>query len=50
MTFHRSHGLLVAALAAVVLLPDLGGPPLWDEDEPRNAACSLAMWSITDCP
>jgi 4-amino-4-deoxy-L-arabinose transferase-like glycosyltransferase len=48
MTFHRSHGLLVAALAAVVLLPDLGGPPLWDEDEPRNAACSLAMWSSGD--
>jgi len=45
MPFHRSHGLLVAALAALVLLPDLGGPPLWDEDEPRNAACSLAMWS-----
>jgi 4-amino-4-deoxy-L-arabinose transferase-like glycosyltransferase len=48
MTFNRSHGLLVAALAAVVLLPDLGGPPLWDEDEPRNAACSLAMWSSGD--
>jgi 4-amino-4-deoxy-L-arabinose transferase-like glycosyltransferase len=44
----RSPGLLVAALAAVVLLPDLGGPPLWDEDEPRNAACSLAMWSSGD--
>jgi 4-amino-4-deoxy-L-arabinose transferase-like glycosyltransferase len=48
MTFNRSPGLLVAALAAVVLLPDLGGPPLWDEDEPRNAACSLAMWSSGD--
>lgn len=48
MTLHRSPGLLVAALAAVVLLPDLGGPPLWDEDEPRNAACSLAMWSSGD--
>ena len=48
MTFNRSHGLLVAALAAVVLLPGLGGPPLWDEDEPRNAACSLAMWSSGD--
>jgi 4-amino-4-deoxy-L-arabinose transferase-like glycosyltransferase len=48
MTFNRSHGLLVATLAALVLLPDLGGPPLWDEDEPRNAACSLAMWSSGD--
>lgn len=48
MTFHRSHGLLVAACAAAVLLPNLGGPPLWDEDEPRNAACSLAMRSSGD--
>lgn len=48
MPLNRTHGLLVAALAAVVLLPDLGGPPLWDEDEPRNAACSLAMWSSGD--
>ena len=44
----RSHGLLVAALAAVVLLPNLGGPPLWDDDEPRNAACSLAMRASGD--
>ena len=48
MNFCRSHGLLVAALAAVILLPNLGGPPLWDEDEPRNAACSLAMHSSGD--
>ena len=41
-------GLLVAVLAAVVLLPNLGGPPLWDEDEPRNAACSLAMRNSGD--
>ncbi len=41
-------GLLVAALAAGVLLPNLGGPPLWDDDEPRNAACSLAMWDSGD--
>ena len=39
----RSQGLLVAAFAALVLLPNLGVPPLWDDDEPRNAACSLAM-------
>jgi len=48
MNLRRSDGLLVAALAAVVLLPNLGGPPLWDEDEPRNAACSLAMWAGGD--
>jgi 4-amino-4-deoxy-L-arabinose transferase-like glycosyltransferase len=44
----RSHGLLIAALAAVVLLPNVGGPPLWDDDEPRNAACSLAMHATGD--
>ena len=44
----RPHGLLVAALAALVLLPNLGGPALWDDDEPRNAACSLAMHASGD--
>jgi len=43
MPITRSSGLAIAALAAIVLLPNLGGPPLWDDDEPRNAACSLAM-------
>ncbi len=38
----------MATLAAIVLLPNLGGPPLWDEDEPRNAACSLAMLQTGD--
>ena len=44
----RSQGLVVAALAALVLLPNLGAPPLWDDDEPRNAACSLAMHATGD--
>lgn len=44
----RSQGLVVAALAAAVLLPNLGVPPLWDDDEPRNAACSLAMHATGD--
>jgi 4-amino-4-deoxy-L-arabinose transferase-like glycosyltransferase len=39
----RIHGCLVALVAAVVLLTRLGGPALWDDDEPKNAACSLAM-------
>jgi 4-amino-4-deoxy-L-arabinose transferase-like glycosyltransferase len=39
----RPSGLAVVAMAALVLLPNLGGPPLWDDDEPRNAACSVAM-------
>jgi 4-amino-4-deoxy-L-arabinose transferase-like glycosyltransferase len=48
MNLRRADGLLVAVVAAVVLLPNLGGPPLWDEDEPRNAACSLAMLTSGD--
>lgn len=43
MPIMRPSGFLVALVAALVLLPNLGGPPLWDDDEPRNAACSLAM-------
>ena len=35
--------LLVTAVAGSVLLPGTGSAPLWDEDEPKNAACSLAM-------
>jgi 4-amino-4-deoxy-L-arabinose transferase-like glycosyltransferase len=32
----------------VVLLVRLGGPALWDDDEPKNAACSLAMLDSHD--
>jgi 4-amino-4-deoxy-L-arabinose transferase-like glycosyltransferase len=39
---------LVIALAATVLLTNLGGPPLFDDDEPRNAGCSLAMLDSGD--
>jgi len=48
MAFARSTGLIVAVTAALVLLPNLGGSPLWDDDEPRNAACSLAMLGSGD--
>src|SRR5213078_4242742 len=34
---------LVAALAAFVMLTNLGGPRLWDRDEPRNAGCAREM-------
>jgi 4-amino-4-deoxy-L-arabinose transferase-like glycosyltransferase len=34
---------LVAAVAALVMLTNLGGPRLWDRDEPRNAGCALEM-------
>jgi len=48
MPISRTAGLVIAAVAALVLLPNLGGPPLWDDDEPRNAACSLALHASGD--
>ncbi len=44
----RFHGWIVAAAAAAVLLIRLGGPALMDDDEPKNAACSLAMLDSGD--
>jgi 4-amino-4-deoxy-L-arabinose transferase-like glycosyltransferase len=44
----RFHGWFVAATAMCVLLFGLGGPALWDDDEPKNAACSLAMLDSHD--
>lgn len=37
------HGLAVAMAAAIVFFTNLGGPALWDEDEPKNAACAAEM-------
>ena len=34
---------LVVAVAAFVMLTNLGGPRLWDRDEPRNAGCAKEM-------
>jgi len=40
--------LIVAATAAVVFFTNLGGPSLWDRDEPRNAGCAAEMWERGD--
>ncbi len=48
MVHSRFHALLVASVAAIVLGVNLGGPALWDDDEPKNAACSLAMLDADD--
>ena len=48
MPASRFHGWFVAATAMSVLLIRLGGPALWDDDEPKNAACSLAMLDAHD--
>jgi 4-amino-4-deoxy-L-arabinose transferase-like glycosyltransferase len=42
------HGSLVAAAAAAVLFVQLGSAALWDDDEPKNAACSVAMLDSHD--
>lgn len=39
---------LVAAIAGVVLFTNLGGPRLWDRDEPRNAGCAREMLARGD--
>lgn len=41
-------GLIVALTAALVLLANLGGPRLWDDDEPRNAGCAREMLARGD--
>lgn len=42
------HLLVVAALAAVIMLTNLGGPRLWDDDEPRNAWAAIEMMMRND--
>ena len=37
------HQLGLAAVAAVMFFTNLGGPRLWDEDEPKNAECAREM-------
>jgi 4-amino-4-deoxy-L-arabinose transferase-like glycosyltransferase len=37
------HHLLLTGLCAVLFLPNLGGPSLWDIDEGNNSECSKEM-------
>ncbi len=48
MPHPRFHGWIVAGVAGIVLLTGLGATPLWDDDEPKNAACSVAMLDSND--
>lgn len=43
MSSGRRDFVMVFALAAVVLVGNLGGAKLWDEDEPRNSRCAVEM-------
>ncbi len=40
--------IIVALVAVVVLFTNLGGPRLWDRDEPRNAGCTAEMLARGD--
>jgi 4-amino-4-deoxy-L-arabinose transferase-like glycosyltransferase len=42
------HQLIVFAAAACVFFTLLGRPSLWDEDEPKNAACAHEMLEAGD--
>lgn len=41
-------GLVVAIVASVCALPNLGAHSLWDVDEARNAECAREMWEAGD--
>ena len=42
------HYALIVAVAVIVLFTNLGGPRLWDRDEPRNAGCTAEMLARGD--
>lgn len=48
MTSTSRHITIVLLVAGVVLFTNLGGPRLWDRDEPRNAGCAVEMLSRGD--
>jgi 4-amino-4-deoxy-L-arabinose transferase-like glycosyltransferase len=37
------HQLIIVCVAAMAMFTNLGGPRLWDRDEPRNAGCAMEM-------
>ena len=43
MPEHVKHQLWIVAVAATVMFTRLGTTQLWDEDEPKNAACAREM-------
>ena len=45
---HARRTLFVAGIAALIFFFQLGTPPLWDRDEPRNAGCAAEMLEAND--
>ncbi len=48
MTSTLRHAAIILTVAVVVLFTNLGGPRLWDRDEPRNAGCTAEMLARGD--
>src|SRR5688572_7883158 len=42
------HVILLLAICALTFFVNLGGPRLWDRDEPRNAGCAREMLQRSD--
>ena len=42
------HFIIIVAVSSLVLFTNLGGPRLWDRDEPRNAGCAAEMMERGD--
>ena len=42
------HRLLLLLAAGLLFFTNLGGPGLWDEDEPKNASCAQEMFARGD--
>lgn len=43
MIRNRYHLFIIGAVTGLVFFTNLGGPRLWDRDEPRNAGCAAEM-------
>ena len=43
MIRNRYHLLIILVVTGLVFFTNLGGPRLWDRDEPRNAGCAAEM-------
>ena len=48
MIRHRNHLLIILFVSGLVFFTNLGGPRLWDRDEPRNAGCAAEMLQRAD--
>jgi len=48
MSPQLKHIVLLVSLCTIVFMTNLGGPKLWDRDEPRNAGCAYEMMAAGD--